>query len=75
MTEQQLKGLGFVLTESYPHDEFNTNRYKKGVLEVEFTYRGDELITYDLTISEVNSMPITFDELKILSPILGIRGE
>jgi hypothetical protein len=71
MTEQQLKGLGFELTKQYEHDEFHTNRYAKGVLEVEFTYKGEELISYDLTISELNCKPVTFEEMKALTPILG----
>ena len=71
MTEQQLKGLGFELTKQYEHDEFHTNRYAKGVLEVEFTYEGEELRICDLTISELNCKPVTFDEMKALTPILG----
>jgi hypothetical protein len=70
MTEQQLKGLGFELTKQYEYDEFRTNRYAKGVLEVEFTYEGEELRTCDLTISELNCKPVTFDEIKALTPIL-----
>lgn len=72
MTEEQIKGLGFELTERYTHDQFNTNRYVKGVLEVEFTYECNELRTCDLSISELNCMPITFEEMKAIAPILGI---
>jgi hypothetical protein len=71
MTEQQLKGLGFEITKQYEHDQFHTNRYVKGVLEVEFTYEGDKLLTCDLTISEMNCKPVTLDEMKALTPILG----
>ena len=71
MTEQQLKGLVFELTKQYKHDEFNTNRYAKGVLEVEFTYEGKHLKTCDLTISELNCKPVSFNEMKALTPILG----
>lgn len=71
MTEEQIKGLGFEMTKQYEHDEFITNRYTKGVLEVEFTYKGQELRTCDLTISELNCKPVTFDEMKALAPILG----
>ena len=71
MTEQQLKGLGFELTNQYEHNEFHTNRYAKGVLEVEFTYEGDKLLSCDLTISELNCKPVTLDEMKAITPILG----
>ena len=71
MTENELKGLGFELTQQYEHDQYHTNRYAKGVLEVEFTYESDKLLTCDLTISELNCKPVTFDEMKALTPILG----
>jgi hypothetical protein len=71
MTENELKGLGFELTQQYEHDQYDTNRYAKGVLEVEFTYEGDKLLTCNLTISELDSKPITLDEMKALTPILG----
>lgn len=67
MTENELKGLGFELTKQYEHDQFYTNRYAKGVLEVEFTYEGDKLLTCDLTISEMNCKPVTLDEMKALT--------
>jgi len=70
MTENELKGLGFELTQQYEHDQYDTNRYAKGVLEVEFTYEGDKLLTCDLTISGLNSKPVTLDEIKALTPIL-----
>jgi hypothetical protein len=71
MTENELKGLGFQLTQQYEHDQYHTNRYAKGVLEVEFTYEGDKLLTCDLTISELNCKPVTLCEMKALTPILG----
>ena len=71
MTENELKGLGFELTKKYEHDKYHTNRYAKGILEVEFTYEGDKLLTCDLTISEMNCKPVTLDEMKALTPILG----
>lgn len=71
MTEQQIKDLGFELTRVYAHDQYNTKRYTKGVLHVEFTYDAGILITSDLTIEEVNCMPVTLEEIKVLTPILG----
>jgi hypothetical protein len=71
MTEYQIKGLGFELDHQYTHDGFHTNRYRKALLMVEFTYEGEELKTVDLTIEETFCKPITFDELKALTPVLG----
>lgn len=69
MTEEELKGLGFELTTKYKHDQYHTNRYAKGVLEVEFTYEGDELKTCDLTILECNCKPVTLEFMKVLTAI------
>lgn len=69
-TEAQIKEIGFKRTDSYDHDQYHTNRYKKGCLEVEFTYEGDELLTCDLTISELNCMPISFNQIKQIAELL-----
>ena len=66
MTEQYLKKLGFVFDNQYEHDQFTTRRYSKGALQVEFNYEGDRLINHDLTISEVNCMPITLEQIKLI---------
>ena len=71
ITEEQLKSLGFKATKQYEHDQFITKRYRKGVMEVEFTYGWEGLKTVDLTITEVNCKPVTLDEMKALTPILG----
>ena len=70
MTEQQLKELGFILIDTFKHDEYHTNRYFNGGLEVEFTYIGNKLLTCDLTILDLNCHPITLEEIKILTEIL-----
>jgi hypothetical protein len=71
ISEAQIKEIGFQLTDSYNHDHYHTNRYKQGCLEVEFTYENDELLTCDLTISELNCMPISFQEIKAISELIG----
>lgn len=71
MTETEIQGIGFEMTKQFKHDEFYTNRYSRGVLELEFTYDREGLRTVDLTISEVNCKPVTFSELKALTQILG----
>lgn len=69
--EQLIKTLGFELDHQYNHDHFHTNRYRKGLLMVEFTYEGFTLKTIDLTIDEVFCKPITYAELKAITPVLG----
>jgi hypothetical protein len=71
ISEAQIKEIGFKLTDSYNHDHYHTNRYKQGCLEVEFTYENDKLLTCDLTISELNCMPISFQEIKAISKLIG----
>lgn len=71
MTEQEIKELGFELDHQYGHDQFHTNRYIKGCMKVEFTYRGFTLDNVDLTIDEVFCKPITLNELKAITPVLG----
>ncbi len=70
ITENEIKDLGFELAAEYDHDQFHTNRFQKGILEVEFTYEAKNLRTVDLTMQEVNCLPITKDELKQLDVIL-----
>lgn len=70
LTEYSIKFLGFKLVKKYEHDQFFTNRYKKGCLEVEFTYDDKDLISLDVTIDEVIGLPINKNELKTLDNIL-----
>ena len=70
MTENQIKELGFVLEKQFNHDEFNTNRYRKGALEVDFSYEGDKLLSCDLAISEINCLPVTLEEMRAIVPVL-----
>lgn len=75
MTEQQIKTLGWKLVKSYDHYQFHTNRYKLGCMEIEFTYEGNELLTCDVTISKLNYMPISFDQAKLLTKLIGHWSE
>lgn len=71
ITENQIIELGFQLVKKYKHNQFTTNRYCKGVLEVEFSYNNENLVSVDLTITELNCKPTTLEEIKKLTPILG----
>jgi hypothetical protein len=71
MTEKQIKEIGWKLVKSYKHDQFNTNRYELGCMEIEFTYEGSKLCNVDLTIAELNCMQIKIEEVIQLSEILG----
>ena len=75
MNEEQIKTLGWKLVKSYDHDQFHTNRYKLGCMEIEFTYEGNEMHTCDVTISELNCMPISFDQAKLLTELIGHWSE
>ena len=75
MTEQQIKELGWKLVKEYDHDQYHTNRYKLGCMEIEFTYEGKELVSHDVTISELNCMPISFKQAKLLTELFGHWSE
>ena len=70
ISEAQAKEIGYHLVKQFDHDQFKTNRYANGILEVEFTYEGGELVSFDLTIPEINSMEINMQDLKVLTQIL-----
>lgn len=70
LTEDNIQSLEFELEQKYKHDYFVTNRYKKGCLEVEFTYDDSKLVSTDVTIQEVNCLPINKQELLKLDAIL-----
>jgi hypothetical protein len=71
MTEDQIRELGWKLVKQYDHDQFHTNRHKLGCMEIEFTYEGADLVTCDVTISEVHCLPTTFEKAKMLTELLG----
>ena len=73
--ENLINELGYELENSYPHDHYHTNRYRKGILLVEFTYEGAELITVELIIDETYTREITFEQLKAITPVLGHFAE
>lgn len=74
MEEEQIKELGWKLVKKYKHDQYHTNRYELGCMEIEFTYKGQELLTHDVTI-EIHNMTISFDEINKLTDILGHWAE
>lgn len=75
MNEEQIKELGWKLVKQYNHDEYHTNRYKLGCMEIEFTYEGKDLHTCDVTISELNCMPISYNQAKLLTELIGHSSE
>lgn len=72
MTEEQLKNLGWKHVKTYKHDNYMTNRYKLDCMEIEFTYEDNKLITTDLTISELNCIPINYNQVVLLTDMLKI---
>jgi hypothetical protein len=71
MTKKKLESLGFEKVKEYYHDDYFTERFRNGELEVELTYEKGQLITCDLTMDEVNCKPITEKEIQVLTPIFG----
>jgi len=71
LTMQQLEDMGFEIVKSYEHDNFMTQRRKKGIIEIETTWKKTgEFEIQDLTIEEINCEPFTPDEIKTLDAIL-----
>ena len=72
ITELEAMAIGFEHVKRYPHDEWFTNRYKKGALILEFTYRvvDKKLETIDLTIDEVVGLEVSGRDLKHLDRII-----
>lgn len=70
ITEDEIKLMNFDFVKEYDHDQFHTVRYKKGILEVEFTYEDNELESFTLTMDEVNSININAVDLEQLDRIL-----
>jgi hypothetical protein len=63
MTEEQIKVLGWELVKQYEHDEYQTYIYKFGCMEIELTYEGKEVVTADVSISELKSMSLKQAEI------------
>lgn len=75
MTEKQIQTLGFEFVEKYTHDEYHTNRYKYGVLQLEFTYLNETLMDAGLTITEQVNIPIGLTDLMALMSIFSKSEE
>ena len=69
---EELKKLGWNFVKSYKHDEYITNRYKLDCMEIEFTYQDNKLITTDLTISELNCIPINYKQAILLTELIKV---
>lgn len=71
LTMQELHDLGFEIVKSYEHDEFMTQRRKKGAITVETTWKkSGKFESQDLTIDEDLCINFSFHELNILDAIL-----
>lgn len=63
ITEAQVEALGFEIVNEYPHDQFFTRVYGKGMIQVDFTYKNYFLQTVDLSIEEGQCLPFQLDHL------------
>ncbi len=79
MSELDLHSIGFECKKTYEHGEFHTNRYIKGVMEVEFTYLGSigtdgELQDISLSLTETDFENVSFEEVVVLNKILNKKS-
>ena len=70
MTEKQVQILGFEKTKEYLHETYFTRMYRKGVIEVDFTYESADLVSVDISLDKVNCLPVKIEDLKSLDLIL-----
>ena len=70
MNEQDAINLGFEFVKTYNHDEYRTNRFVNGVIELEFTYIDKNLVSSDVTIQEINCMEVNKEKLYMLNKLL-----
>lgn len=72
LTMQKLEDLGFEIVESYKHDEYVTQRRKKGCITIETTFelKSGNFVSQDLTIDEQFIDGFTEFDLKNLDKIL-----
>lgn len=71
LTMSELESMGFELVKSYTHDEYMTQRRKKGVITVETTWlQTGEFQTQDLTIDEIFVDGFDKNDLLMLDKIL-----
>jgi hypothetical protein len=69
LTEKEIAALGWELAKQYTHDQYHTNRYALGPMQVEFTYEGAEVSDISITIDEQNARPISYRQAKILTEL------
>ena len=71
LTMSELENMGFELVKSYTHDEYMTQRRRKGVITVETTWlKTGEFQTQDLTIDEIWIDGFGKNDLLMLDKIL-----
>lgn len=63
ITKESLEALGFEFDRSYPHDQFKTEVYAKGALEVEITYEGEKIVSTELNARHIVGRKIDLIDL------------
>ncbi|MBN1989384.1 MAG: DUF2829 domain-containing protein [Bacteroidales bacterium] len=69
--EEQAKELGWEFVKQYNQEEFLVTCYKLGCMEIEFNYVNEEMVFCELNILSLMCMPIDFEQLKVLTEMLG----
>jgi len=72
ISEKRIIGLGFSLKKHFEHDDWETFRYEKGCLEIDFTYTLglESLETVDMTVQEPETLVVDLMDLIDLDRIL-----
>jgi hypothetical protein len=65
-TEEQLKKLGFVLRESYDHNQFHTKVYCNGGVSVDLDFENGKLINKDVKVIETHVLNASMQQIKEL---------
>lgn len=67
--EKELLKLGFTITDQYPHDDFITKRFQKGVIILELAFEQGEMVSCDLVAKSLDWFPVELDEIKLLDKL------
>lgn len=71
LTMQQLHEMGFEVIKAYEHDDFMTQKRKKGIITIEATWKKTgEFESQDLSIDQIDYFVFDMLELQALDQIL-----
>jgi hypothetical protein len=74
LTEKEITALGWELVKQYTHDQYHTNRYALGAMQLEFTYEGPDVSNISITMDGQNARPISYRQAKILTEVYAAKS-